>query len=132
MERKRPRTLERHESDEPRLMAEASRRVVMAEDIQSGTLLHVLARENLQGFRNLRPDNPLALGQDQGLENPIVLTWASACSGSEGMFYASEAINAAYNALKVPVQLQHVFSCECALADLLVVRCVRSFDLFGL
>ena len=108
---KRSRCLDKSNSDEPGLMAEASRRVVAAEDIKSGALLHMLALENLEKFEELEPNSPLALGQ-HALQDELVLSWASACSGSEGVYYVMEAINAAFTHLDVKVQLQHKFSCE--------------------
>ncbi|CAE7493136.1 ageIM, partial [Symbiodinium necroappetens] len=114
-ERKKPRTIGKKDScDEPVLMVEASRRVVAAEHIQDGTLLHRLALENLEKFKALQPGAPLGCGQGRQAPHPMVLTWASACSGSEGMYYVAEAINAAYACSDVPVKLKHVFSCESA------------------
>jgi len=108
---KRSRSPEKQNSDEPGLMAEASRRVVSAEDIRTGALLQVLALENFEGFQKLEGNSPLVLGQ-RDLQEELVLSWASACSGSEGIYYAMEAINATVTHLGVKVQLQHTFSCE--------------------
>ena len=132
---KRSRMLEKQNSDEPGLMAEASRRVVCADDIQSGALLHVLALENLEGFQKLEGDkgnNPLVLGQ-RDIQEELVLSWASACSGSEGIYYVMEALNATFTHVGVKVRLQHAFSCESILVSRFhlrsprLVRCARPF-----
>ena len=114
------RKLHKTDSEEPvPVMVEASRRVVSAKDINSGALLHVLALENLQGFKRLQPQNPLCLGQRvTSLQEPLSLTWATACSGSEGMYYVAEAMGAAYEHLGTPVNFVHEFSCESSLADI--------------
>ena len=109
---KKPRSLTKQDSAEPGLMIAASRRVVLAADIVDGTMLHALALENLQQFKSMHPDSPLCCGQAASQPEALELSWASACSGSEGAFYVTEAMNAAYKRMSVPVSLEHVFSCE--------------------
>ncbi|CAE7429767.1 scrFIAM [Symbiodinium natans] len=131
---KKPRSLTKQDSAEPGLMIAASRRVVLAADIVDGTMLHALALENLQQFKSMHPDSPLCCGQAASQPEALELSWASACSGSEGAFYVTEAMNAAYKRMSVPVSLEHVFSCERApekqkwIQALLAVGPLRDID----
>ena len=95
---------------EPELMVKASSRVLTAESLLEGDALLRCAVENLEGFQELFPSQ---LGQTTAAKLPEArLSWASACSGSEGAYYCVEALNKAFAFAKIPVKLKHVFSCE--------------------
>ena len=105
---KRARTLKQQKSESLNIdqQAAAFSRVLDAEGLVDGTLLPQLARENLAGFAQVL--------QQESAPRPdkVTLTWASACSGTEGAFYVAMAINAALGRARAKTSLQHVFSCE--------------------
>ena len=79
-------------------------RQVNAKDLQTGSYLPSMAETNLKTFQTMAPA--------RSLSGSVSLSWASACSGSEGARFVTEAMNAAYAELKVDCVLQHAFSCE--------------------
>ena len=113
---KRQRGPQASSSADGTLMLEASGRVTVPLDVVDGRLLPVLARDNLAGFARVLPQgHSLALGtksarQQQG--PALKLSWASCCSGSEGVFYVVEAANMAMEEAGFPVEFAHAFSCE--------------------
>ena len=95
---------------EPALMAEASSRVLEAASLLDGSASLKCSDENLEAFSELFPEH---LGPEAASLMPsVTLTWASACSGTEGAFYVAEAMNGSFCKAKMPIQLKHVFSCE--------------------
>ncbi|CAE7473758.1 unnamed protein product [Symbiodinium sp. CCMP2592] len=109
---KKTRLLEPNESDHSALMLKASGRVCSASDIADGSLLLRLAKENLQTFASDFPKEHLALGPVEQRKTELSLSWASCCSGSEGLHFVVEALNEAMNELGLKVHLKHKFSCE--------------------
>ena len=97
--------------DDASLMLAASGRVALAEDFVSGTWIAKFAAENLAGFKTL-----LGAGETQGPlghgPGRLTLTWATACSGSEGAYFVVKALNKAFEAANMDVVLTHKFSCE--------------------
>ena len=95
---------------QPALMVKASSRVLTAESLLEGDALLRCAVENVEGFQELFPSQ---LRQTTAAKLPgATLSWASACSGSEGAYYCVEALNKSLAFAKLPVKLKHVFSCE--------------------
>eukprot|EP00435_Cladocopium_sp_Y103_P067075 s554_g29.t1 len=98
-------------ADDASVMLTASGRVALAEDIVSGAWLEKFAAENLNGFESF-------LGQGQALgplghrPGRLILTWGSACSGSEGAYFVMNALNDVFEKAKMDVLLVHKFSCE--------------------
>lgn len=114
---KKARVLRREASADASLMLTASSRVTLSKDIVEGTLLPVLAKENLDGFTTVLPTgSPVALGRVHGgshaQRDAIELSWGSCCSGSEGAHYVIEACNKAMAEAKLDVKFRHSFSCE--------------------
>ena len=122
---KRQRVLKRIASGDADLMQKASSRCCSAEAIRNGSLLRLLADENVASFQKLslgssQPSEPsathgsaLAFGPVANRqENDLKLTWASCCSGSEGPAYAIQAINDVCRARGLKVRFEHTFSCE--------------------
>lgn len=85
------------------LLLSASQRVASAKDIVSGSLLPTLASENLEGFKAVLPT---------ARPYPELITWASCCSGSEGVHYVVEAAMLALEDAGFLVNFKHLFSCE--------------------
>ena len=89
----------------------AAGRVALAPDFVSGSWLEKFAVENLTGFQAF-------LGQEEALgplghrPGRLILTWGSACSGSEGAHFVMEALNKAFEEAKMDAILVHKFSCE--------------------
>ena len=96
------------------LMLSASSRVTVPDEIVEGHLLPELAWGNLHSFRGLLPaGSPLACGVGgSSTLGPLELSWASCCSGSEGVHYVVEAMNKALSQFNVDVRFTHKFSCE--------------------
>ena len=98
------------------VMVQASSRGSHPQEIVEGTLLANQALENLSGFGRLLPaEQGVALGFKpslKGTSDPVVLTWGSCCSGSEGVHYVMEAVNLALQRFDVSLTLKHCFSCE--------------------
>lgn len=69
-----------------------------------GTLLNVLAEEHRQSIERLAPTRPLAVVRR--------LSWASACSGSEGAHYVFKALQDMYSKAGLDVQFTQAFACE--------------------
>ena len=112
MDTEAARSLSKSDSNaaEPALMAKASSRVLSAQWLLDGSALPKCATENLEGFAKL-------YSQELGPEavskmSPQRLSWASACSGTEGAYYVAEAINSSFEKAKIPISLEHKFSCE--------------------
>ena len=106
------RLLEPNESDHSALMLKASGRVCAASHISDGSLLPRLAKENLHGFATQFPKEHLALGPVEQRKQELSLTWATCCSGSEGVHFVVEAMNEAMRDHGLKVHLKHKFSCE--------------------
>ena len=95
---------------EPALMVEASSRVLEAACLLDGSALLRCSDENLEAFADLCPQQ---LGPEAAVLMPsVTLTWASACSGTEGAFYVAEAMSRSFHKAKMPIHLKHQFSCE--------------------
>ena len=114
--RKRARTLKREASGDGSLMLSASSRVTSSQDVVDGALLPFLARQNLENFKTALSFGdslvPLGVpGQSRGPE-ALDLTWASCCSGSEGVKYVVEAANLAMAEQGFSIEFHHKFSCE--------------------
>ena len=110
---KKQRRLQRVESGDATLMMEASSRCCPATPIKDGSLLEILAAENLRGFQTLLgSEAPVAFGPVANRKELLQLTWASVCSGSEGAWYVMAAINKACSEMGLGVKFKHVFSCE--------------------
>ena len=110
---KKQRRLQRVESGDASLMLQASSRCCPADAVKDGSLLEVLAAENFRGFQTLLgQDEALAFGPVAARKQPLRLTWASCCSGSEGAWYVMAAINKACREMGLGVRFKHVFSCE--------------------
>lgn len=114
---KKARVLRRETSADASLMLTASSRVTLSKDIVEGTLLPVLAAENLRGFPAVLPTgHPVALGRLHGGSHvgrkTMELSWGSCCSGSEGANYVVEACNKAMAEANLDVKFRHSFSCE--------------------
>ena len=77
---------------------------VPAADIINGQLLRNLAESHLKNFKELT--------QDKAPAPPRIITWASLCSGSEGIHFVMEAMQEAYRAAGIQVTLQQQISCE--------------------
>ena len=88
-----------------KLVAEAEAKQVLARDIVNGTLLDKLADEHADHFARAAPGRPTAPS--------LELTWASICSGGEGVLFALDGIVKAYAKRGIELKLRHVFSCEC-------------------
>lgn len=69
-----------------------------------GSLLQQLAVDHLGRFNELAPH--------RRLEMPRELSWASACSGSEGAHFVFEAIAGLYKASGVATSFRQKFACE--------------------
>ena len=95
------------------LVKQASSRVADAGALAAGDAVYDFAEENLKGFQTLFKQE---FEEQAGLASRVNLTWASACSGSEGAFYVMEALSRAYSRCSgtcgVEVSLKHAFSCE--------------------
>ena len=91
----------------------ASSRVVDADALASGQALYDFAEENLKGFQTMFPGR---FEEQAEVASSVSLTWASACSGSEGAFYVMEALSRAYSLCKetcgCSLSMKHLFSCE--------------------
>lgn len=114
---KRSKVLKEQRSGDGSLMLSASSRVTLPADIVEGGLLPKLASENLASFQAvLPPGHSRALGRVEDAAEVYVpqLTWASCCSGSEGIHYVMEAANKAMADAGVLVRFKHKFSCEIA------------------
>ena len=98
-------------ADDASVMLTASGRVALAKDFVTGEWLEKFAAENLRGFQTLHgPEEALGpLGHGPGR---CILTWGSACSGSEGAHFVMNALNDAFREAKMDVTLVHKFSCE--------------------
>ena len=79
-------------------------RCVSPEDVVSGAYLPKLAAANAKVLSAMAPARPLA--------GALTLTWASACSGSEGPRFVAEVLNQTYAEYGLACRLEHVFSCE--------------------
>ena len=93
------------------LVKQASSRVADAGAFISGEALYDMAHENLTGFQTMFKKE---LEEQAALASDVSLTWASACSGSEGAFYVMEALCRAYR-FHLGLQemsMTHAFSCE--------------------
>ena len=77
---------------------------VPAADIINGQLLEKLAESHLNIFKEMMPNKALVA--------PRIITWASLCSGSEGIHFVMEAMQEAYRAAGIQVTLQQQFACE--------------------
>ena len=93
------------------LVKQASSRVANSEAFISGDALYDMAQENLRGFQTMFQQE---LEEQAALASQVSLTWASACSGSEGAFYVTEALSRAYSFYPdwQEMSLTHAFSCE--------------------
>lgn len=69
-----------------------------------GTLLAALAEEHKQSIQRLAPSRPLAIARR--------LSWASACSGSEGAHFVFRALQAMYSGVGLDVAFMQAFACE--------------------
>ena len=91
----------------------ASSRVADADSLASGEALYDFAEENLNGFATMFPGR---FEEQAEVASSVTLTWASACSGSEGAFYVMEALSRAYSLGKetcgCQLSMKHLFSCE--------------------
>lgn len=63
-------------------------RRVEPDDLRTGSYLAKMAATNARVLRAMAPSRPLA--------GPLQLTWASACSGSEGPRFVAEVLNRCY------------------------------------
>ena len=70
----------------------------------NGKLLNVLAEEHRQSIKRLAPSRPLAVVRR--------LSWASACSGSEGVHYVFRALQDMYSRAGLDVTFTQAFACE--------------------
>lgn len=75
------------------LVRQASSRVADPESLVCGDAVYEFAEENLEGFKTLFPQ---LFEEQAAASEKVALTWASACSGSEGAFYVMEALSRAY------------------------------------
>ena len=94
------------------LVRQASSRVADPESLVCGDAVYEFAEENLEGFKTLFPQ---LFEEQAAASEKVALTWASACSGSEGAFYVMEALSRAYKThtnSQLEVSLTHLFSCE--------------------
>lgn len=95
------------------LVKQASSRVADAESLASGEALYEFAQENLKGFATMFPGR---FAEQAEVASCVSLTWASACSGSEGAFYVMEALSRAYSlsteTCGFRLSVKHLFSCE--------------------
>ena len=109
-QRQRPtRCLQRRPTVDPAELQEwkskAKSRVLPAESLQDGTWLLTVAEENFQACTSMCHSQPRC--------PPRPLTWASCCSGSEGVRFCTEAINKIYEGQSGWAKtLIHKFSCE--------------------
>lgn len=96
-------TIDPEEVDQ-QVKRKAHGRRIQAEDLVSGSYLHKVAAENLETFQKMAPSRPLG--------GSVSLSWASACSGSEGPRFALEAMADVYRIMGVACSFDHLFSCE--------------------
>ena len=95
------------------VVKQASSRVADASCLAAGDAVYDFAVENLRGFETMFPKE---FQQQKALASTVSLTWASACSGSEGAYYVMEAMSRAHclrGSAGVKLSLKHSFSCEC-------------------
>lgn len=87
---------------------------VTEDDMVDGCLVCALALENLHSFRDKFPGASVLLGLSpcDTSDEPVVLTWGSCCSGSEGVNFALQAIQLALAKNGFAIVFQHLFSCE--------------------
>ena len=92
--------------DEVERQAQEARlaRRVLPDDLKTGAYLPKMAAANARVLSAMAPSRPLA--------GPLRLTWASACSGSEGPRLVADIMNRTYACNGVECRLCHVFSCE--------------------
>lgn len=96
-------TIDPEEVDQ-QVKRKAHSRRVQAEDLVSGSYLHKVAAENLETFQKMAPTRPLG--------GSVSLSWASACSGSEGPRFVLEAMADVYRSMGIACSFDHLFSCE--------------------
>ena len=97
-------TVDPEEVDRQQAVA-SGQRLVSPEDIQSGRYLYKMAKENMQTMSAM---------SNRPTGGSVNLTWASACSGSEGPRFVAETLNACYKEVGIDCHLNHLFSCEAA------------------
>ena len=77
---------------------------ISADELRSGSWLLRVARSNFQRFGEI--------AETSVYPTLTRLTWGSLCSGSEGVYFVMQAINAAVDAAWQDFVLEHKFSCE--------------------
>lgn len=108
---KRRKILKPQKSGDGDRLLMATSRVTKENDIVEGTLLPLLAKENLDSFLESYPKDSLAMGL-LPTDGDLVLKWGTCCSGSEGAFFVMTAVQKALEDCGIIIQFEHAFSCE--------------------